>query len=687
MAKPKSPSTSSSTHSRSPRHTTTPSSPHSLSPRQANIAGTHPSSTLLVLLATVAASSSTADGRPLNADSQPPDFLCPLLASDAPGCGPSKSRFIDDVDTKIYHLSPSPTRNKRAGTLPVKFQQGDDGIWRKEPNWSLYGSTHCDTGVPAVDDQIDPTLVSTPTASTSHTSESIDMSADLPPGWKKSDTGKDISAYILALSICLAIFICGTIFGCVGWRRKRRGLTAKDYEKRLRKQILEDCDSDQDVEEIKRARTSQKLWTKASTKWRAGVRASARRRRKRAPASVPAEHEPRMSTESLASRSSFTTSAAPAPISVGSSTPLDAEDTSSTITPSRDPQDAPSSNSASGPTDPSRPAQPPQYPEDAVYHRRSSLDNGGTHAVNNSATTSHETPETNDPEIPYVPSVSGHIATDDKTLLSRLATLASSPPSDSGSSFDTSHTETPSVAGPSVPILDEVERGAIDLHLLNEQGPSEPSSTEVQAEWNRMLLSTTRSATSELSVLPPAPIYSRESSPHPPLHPPFPPPPTKAQLFYEYPSSFEEDVEGMDPIPIPSAPPFDFVLSPSAPPVDDFEAEAPDAMPCAPPLIDADEELQLGLGTTAPTAGPSWTPSPHTSDGDMTGHPMQATDDGSDPPADRRSCQHQTLSGPLRCTCAQPSTSRLFNSPDAGAPSSTPPTARGRSSSPPDYLP
>lgn len=152
------PATSSSSHLHSPRYRSLSSSSSSSSSSrcQANIRRPAFSSSLLALLATVAASSSSADGRPLSSDSHPPDFLCPLvsLGIETDSAPPSESpsscdgSSYDDVDRNIYHLSPFPTRNKRSppkvGYIPDKYVQGVDDRWRKESSWSLYGSTYCE---------------------------------------------------------------------------------------------------------------------------------------------------------------------------------------------------------------------------------------------------------------------------------------------------------------------------------------------------------------------------------------------------------------------------------------------------------------------------------------------------------------------------------------------------------------
>ena len=96
-----------------------------------------------------------------------------------------------------------------------------------------------------------------------------------------------------------------------------------------------------------------------------------------------------------------------------------------------------------------------------------------------------------------------------------------------------------------------------------------PSSPQLQHSMSMM---------AHISSEPPAPSYSHD--PGSSSHYPFPLPPTKSRLaapqFYEYPSSFEEDVIGMDPPSGPSAPPFEVAAAtapPSAPPLEPDEGE------------------------------------------------------------------------------------------------------------------
>lgn len=96
--------------------------------------GIAPSSGLLALLATVAASSSTVEGIPL-------PFLCPSLDSSSP-----VARHIPRDDPLDVFIQPSPSpikRRLRKRYVPVKFERADDGHWRRVETYSLYGSTMC----------------------------------------------------------------------------------------------------------------------------------------------------------------------------------------------------------------------------------------------------------------------------------------------------------------------------------------------------------------------------------------------------------------------------------------------------------------------------------------------------------------------------------------------------------------
>jgi hypothetical protein len=99
-----------------------------------------PSSGLLSIRATIAASSSTTDGKPLISERSPPQFLCPSVQYDSNI--PSDSVLIyrpkNSPPQTITGLSASPDGRN----IPDKYIQGNDGRWRKA-EYTLYGSTLC----------------------------------------------------------------------------------------------------------------------------------------------------------------------------------------------------------------------------------------------------------------------------------------------------------------------------------------------------------------------------------------------------------------------------------------------------------------------------------------------------------------------------------------------------------------
>ncbi len=414
------------------------------------------------------------------------------------------------------------------------------------------------------------------------------MTGSLPSGWYNNHPPqKDVlTPIILTLSLLLAIFICVLIFGCVVWRRKRRVAEQKDVEKKCRKYLDDELD---ETEEVKRMRSQQRMWAKATARWKAGVRQSARRRRKQ-PSTASMRETDTQSSVSLPSQHSFAVSRRPSSISHWTLPP----DTTSipTATDSipacgETPHTHETDVATDGSLDGSRPSQPPEYPVDGTSEARlTRLDSAigrslasedGTPAVtiSKSASTSRE--------IHCIPANAAHVATDDKTVLARMANLASSPPPEELPLHgNPDQSDTINAAGPLVPVLDEFEELPLEIQVVDEDGTSGSNSEWCGAASNALL-----SPSANL----PVPTYSREQSPQPPI---FPAPPSKAQLaapdFLQYPSFFEEDLTGFEPNTLPPAPAFE---APSAPPLDDTLDE--DAVPCAPPLIDEEEEIQLGF--------------------------------------------------------------------------------------------
>jgi hypothetical protein len=149
--------------------------------------------------------------------------------------------------------------------------------------------------------------------------------------------------------------------------------------------------------------------------------------------------------------------------------------------------------------------------------------------------------------IPYeAPYHTGHVATDDKTVLSQMVHMVSAPPAAADEGGSSSFVI-------SAPVWHDEELEGIIDDTQDLDLPNAPSPPRVQ----------------------PTSVSS------PPL---FPAPPSKDKMaapnFYDYPYSFEEDIGSLDPESEPSAPPFEG-HGPSAPPLEDAGM-----VPSAPPLPD-----------------------------------------------------------------------------------------------------
>lgn len=114
-----------------PRHRQTKKRP----PRQSS-----PSSGLLTILASIAASSVTAGCSPT-----PPAFLCPFLSTIQDNGHDRRDNVLDeDISSDLLPNSPTPTKHRREKRrVPVRYEKGDDGRWRRMDTFTLYGSTIC----------------------------------------------------------------------------------------------------------------------------------------------------------------------------------------------------------------------------------------------------------------------------------------------------------------------------------------------------------------------------------------------------------------------------------------------------------------------------------------------------------------------------------------------------------------
>lgn len=115
-------------------------------PRSA-VAG--PSSSVLSLLATITAASSTVDGSPLVAQPTPPTFLCPSIDCDIYNNNippyPSRSQppaGYSGAQVLAAHTGTHRRSRKRA-QLADRYEKGPDGRWRQADGYTLYGSTIC----------------------------------------------------------------------------------------------------------------------------------------------------------------------------------------------------------------------------------------------------------------------------------------------------------------------------------------------------------------------------------------------------------------------------------------------------------------------------------------------------------------------------------------------------------------
>lgn len=329
---------------------------------------------------------------------------------------------------------------------------------------------------------------------------------------------------------------------CVWWRRKRTK-REREKEKKAREDLEAGVDSDDEFDELKLVRTRQRIWAKATARWKANVRLSARRRWKRQAGAK--DSTSRSLTERL--------HGLPSTISL----PCAAE--------APDPAfHAAEPSASSPPAEHSNVRATSAFPEPPAYLSQSSDSQGGS-----------EFPDVGDtiPTSPRVPGVilSAHVATDEKGMLARMASMASAPPAGTFSSFH------PPTMYASVP--DDTEFEELPPELQVEEASGGPQ--------NCQTLSPTMS---HLHVR--VPTYSRDASPGPSS---LPSPPAKPRFaapdFYEYPPSFEEDYLGLDPEANPSAPPFEeeALPLPSAPPLEleDPSGDAAGAHPSAPPLEDA----------------------------------------------------------------------------------------------------
>ncbi|OJT08500.1 hypothetical protein TRAPUB_683 [Trametes pubescens] len=621
-----------------------------------------PSSGILALLVTVAGSSSVA-AHPLDPlDSHvPPEFLCPRLhawslsepSSSSSAAQQSHSWYWEPCDASeaASYVDLSSRRRKRrtrltSNNIADKYTQGPDGRWRKADSWELYGSSSCSpTEFPVQDDQVTPTSSGSVTATSS-----VSSSPSLPPGWDKDKVDDDMTGMILGLSLSLAVALTVFMMGIVRWRQKRQARAEKDTEGTP---SVFGGESLEESEELKRARTQQRLWARASAKWVANVRQSARRRRKRMAATAK-DSDGRLLRDPQGSLSSVSLT--------HTTTAHDFDNRASSPSSLRSSRRSIVSRSPSPtPSDRHRPSSsshhPPAYLQSSSSAFQYAYPRWNSHPLDTTPDSHHASrlpppPESPPPcsadrspppplsPLPYEPPAhSAHVAVDDKAVLARLVHLASAPPALAGDDRSASPALRPgrsSEMEPSVPVLDDDPYECVppDIEYDSDAPPS-----GVRSDRRPGLASQAHDGGTHTfpphglapQLLPSVPIeldalraadadeddedgvvpsYAEDVLRHRPLL--LPPPPAKVPLtgpmFYEYPNDFERDVVSVDPPEEPSAPPFEDPssppLEPDAPPLD---AGVPDAThahmmaPSAPPLEYAFEE-PVGTEAHAPSA-------------------------------------------------------------------------------------
>lgn len=399
------------------------------------------------------------------------------------------------------------------------------------------------------------------------------------------------------------------MIGCIFWRRKRRrSREDPDLEMKLRKRRRETQEETNSVID-KENRVKAKIWARATARWKANARARQRDRRRHMargtispPSSVSLQESPdNRDTSSVvasraASRSSF---------QLPSISPSQGMSNPSVLSLA----EAPSPRDEAETPTPST-LDPLEHSDPPAYHQRQSLpdihiisepcDNPGhnpndspskceLHEHSSSSNISHtERPSLTEDRIPYSPSIDvAHVSTDDKTLLARMADLASAPPN-ANSDIDEGQS---SSRGVSAPVWHDEDLGDF------------PVATRANDSY----------------LLPCTPPRSCTPSP-------FPPPPSKGKMseFYGYPYSLDElgsDAE-------PSAPPFEeHITAPVVGPCDD-----PDIAPSAPPL----EDSQYGDDEIWPSApegdGPSLDRDPVSDRAGVNLHDHDREEDTSHPP-------------------------------------------------------
>ncbi|KAF9451410.1 hypothetical protein P691DRAFT_796850 [Macrolepiota fuliginosa MF-IS2] len=520
-----------------------------------------PSSALLSALAGIVAASPVVAGSPA-----PPSFLCPVLA---PPHTPTKTIQrrsyppVSALQRPKSRRALTPTRSGRI--LPYKYEPGKDGVWRRVESYSLYGSTLCSncrepTHAVSADE------ISTGPSPSPTTTDLTDLHDSLPAGWASPPSrNENRTTLILALSLVLAFFICFFIIGCLFWRKNvRRKHNNSDVEmkaqrRRSRSASVTSTPTQPQVDLEKEIKAKQKIWARATARWKANARFTARKRRGKRPvssiSSQPLDSTTTLNPSTRVDPDDALDSMAPTQHTSRNVSRRESFNSVRDAPPASDQPPEHIDNSPSITVDPApdEPSSPPAY-------RRGTLitpiiippgglsvpdERAGSTLLVPSPRPSHlsfdtysieakSSVQSQEADSPQLSVHAAHVATDDKALLARLADLAERPP-ELLNNAESSHQV-------SVPVWEDEQ--------MEDFGRTPESS---------------------------APDTSGSTSLSP-----FPPPPSKGKMaeasFYAYRYSFEEFSDLIEPELEPSAPPFE---APGAPVTGDMVM-----LPSAPPLVE-----------------------------------------------------------------------------------------------------
>ncbi|KAG1839225.1 hypothetical protein DFJ58DRAFT_629458, partial [Suillus subalutaceus] len=502
-----------------------------------------PSSSVLSILATIVASSQTVDGSPLPQPTPPPSFLCPFMDTCVHNTTPTTSYS----STKTSSTSSMTTTTYVQQQVADRYVQSN-GRWYKTNAWTLYGSTFSSSS-PDTDD-VSPSTSALPTASTSTQIDSV-----LPAGWSTtSQSDHTDSMIILSLAIVLAVSICLFIISCTVWRKRRKKVLnrekiEKDLELKARNKVnLEDLSEDGERED--EARGKNRLWARASARWKASIRHSARRRRRRHGLSTRSRPQSPILLDhrEASAHSSPVSSPRHSIASISENIDHHAAPIENSLAPARPPFTSPDPSSSCNVSSPPAYIFPTLHARPEIEGRpqeASHVPSGDPTSRRGSLLFGHDFPPADHDDIPYRPST-GHVAIDDKTHLARMAELASAPP------------------------------------VIQDNTHGRPSIHESAPEWHDDF----ETHPTELATVAPseASLFEVGNSG-------FPKPPSKSGLSPGYfdGHSYLQDITALDPNTLPSMPPYE--AQPNAIPFEDTLTAS------APPIPEDDQAFDRWEGS------------------------------------------------------------------------------------------